>query len=136
MPADADRSPDDVVRAEVAVATHVLGSQIGVDIVRFMARHGDTTRGVYWRDIANALPTYAESSLRRQIAELEDAGVLSVEVPEGFERGGRRGVTVKYIYNPARLDELLTFTKLWLSGQAAADDEPIVTLRKPAREES
>lgn len=118
MPSDSPIEPEGTSRADIAAATRVFGSQASVDLMRFMAGQDDLSRGVYWRDIAHALPEYPESSLRRQLGELEDAGVVLVEAPGATTRGGRRGVPVKYVYNPARLDQLFAVTRSWLSGEA------------------
>jgi len=106
------------------VATRILGSQVGLELVRFLATLPAERGGAYWREIADALSTYAATSIRRQLGELEDAGVIHVEVPLNAARGSRRGAPVKYTLDRPRLDAIFAATHDWLVG----GDEPTVRI--------
>lgn len=106
---------------EVRVAIRILGSEVGAQLVRFLATLPNPRAGAYWREIADALPGYAATSLRRHLAELEDAGVIAVEAPSNAERGNRRGAAVKYRLDEPRLEEVLAGTREWLLGGARPD---------------
>lgn len=135
MPSDAARESSGVERAEVLVATRVLGSAASVDLVRFMATRENIPAGFFWRDVAEALPQHPESNIRRQLAELEDAGVVAVDVPAGTPRGKRRGVPVKFYFQPDRLTELFAATQRWVTGGPEKSDHP-TALHTPTPAES
>lgn len=124
MPSDSSRKPQGVERAEVIVATRVLGNAVSVDLVRFMATRDEVSAGFFWRDVRDALPQHPESNIRRQLAELEDAGVVTVDVPAGTPRGQRRGVPVKFYFQPERLTELFAATQEWVTGGPEKPDHP------------
>jgi len=104
------------------VATRILGTQVGLELVRFLATLPSDRSGAYWREIADALPDYAPTSIRRQLGELEDAGVIHVDVPLNAARGSRRGAPVKYSLDRPRLDAIFVATHEWLVG----GDEPAI----------
>lgn len=106
------------------MATRILGSPVGLELVRFLATLPQPDNGAYWREIVGALASYAPTSIRRQLGELEDAGIVSVDVPLNAARGSRRGSSVKYALDQARLDAIFQATRAWLVG----DDEPPVHL--------
>lgn len=106
------------------MATRILGSQVGLELVRFLATLPQERSGAYWREIADALSSYAPTSIRRQLGELEDAGVIHVDVPLNAARGSRRGAPVKYTLDRPRLDAIFVATHEWLVG----GDEPAVRI--------
>ncbi len=119
-----DNGSHTAITDEVLMATRILGSQVGLELVRYLATVPAARGGAYWREIAEALPAAAQTSIRRQLAELEDAGVVHVEVPLNAARGSRRGSSVKYTLDRARLDEIFVATPEWLGG----GDEPAVRI--------
>lgn len=121
-PHDEPRSP--AITNEVLVSTRILGSQVGLELVRFLATLPAERSGAYWREIADALSGYAPTSIRRQLGELEDAGVIRVDVPLNAARGTRRGAPVKYTLDRSRLDQIFVATHEWLMG----GNEPAVRI--------
>ncbi|MET0888170.1 MAG: hypothetical protein ABWX92_17165 [Mycetocola sp.] len=119
-PNNEPRSP--AITNEVLVATRILGTQVGLELVRFLATLPSDRSGAYWREIADALPDYAPTSIRRQLGELEDAGVIHVDVPLNAARGSRRGAPVKYSLDRPRLDAIFVAIHAWLVG----GDEPAI----------
>ena len=106
------------------MATRILGSQVGLELVRFLATLPSERSGAYWREIADALSGYAPTSIRRQLGELEDVGVIHVDVPSNAARGTRRGAPVKYTLDRPRLDAIFAATHEWLVG----GEEPTVRI--------
>lgn len=106
------------------MATRILGTPVGPELVRFLATLPSERGGAYWREIAEALSPYAATTIRRQLAELEDAGVVRVEVPLNAVRGSRRGSPVKYALDRQKFDAIFVATHNWIMG----GDEPAVRI--------
>lgn len=121
MPNSHDGSRE-AITDEVLVATRILGSQVGLEIVRYLAKLPTGSGGAYWREILAALPGYPSTSIRRQLGELEDVGVVLVDVPFNATRGSRRGSSVRYTLDRERLDTIFVATYEWLLG----GDEPAI----------
>lgn len=94
----------------------VLGSAVSAQIVRYLASLPADRSWAYWREIDDALEGHASTSIRRQLGQLEDAGVVVVDVPGNAQRGGRRGSSVRYALDRGRLDAVITATHAWLLG--------------------
>lgn len=114
----------EAITDEVLVATRILGSRVGLELVRYLATLPTSRSGAYWREIVDALPGYATTSIRRQLGELEDVGVVLVEVPLNAARGSRRGSSVRYALDRDRLDAIFVATHEWLMG----GDEPAIRI--------
>ena len=105
------------------MATRVLGSYVGISIIRFLGSRTD--HSAYWREISKGLAEHAPITVRRQLESLEDTGVVTVSTPFGDEtppRGSRTGTPVLYTLDVDRLDSLFALTRAWLAG---GDPPPI-----------
>lgn len=84
--------------AEIDRFISVFGNRARLSIIRYLQAHGPALR----IDIAEAL-NIAKPTLGHHLAELEELGALTVDLPP--ER--RRGRTVRYSINNSVVDELL-----------------------------
>lgn len=90
--------------ALVDVAIEVLGSSARLELLRFIAENP----GAHYGRITEGVPGLGQTSRGRHLRALEDAGVVSVDLPPEE----RRGRSPRYTIEAARLDEL---TAAWIS---------------------
>ncbi|WP_277212358.1 ArsR/SmtB family transcription factor [Isoptericola croceus] len=88
---------------EVELAVAVFGNQVKHEIVRYLSSRDPA----FFGDVA-AGTELSRSTLSPHLAELEDLGVVVVDVP----RGQRRGRSVRYSVDRERVGQLL---QAWLT---------------------
>ncbi|PPH34159.1 hypothetical protein C5C28_10135 [Rathayibacter rathayi] len=104
------------------MAAHVLGSPINYAILRYLGGLDDPAKGAHWGDIADALPKFAATSIRRHLDKLEETAVVTVDTP----KGDRHGKSIRYSVDRERLE--LLFAQTFAFVIRDADIEPDVEL--------
>lgn len=100
--------PPSALPGDVEMAIESFGTMFSRAILRHLSTHGPTGAA----DLARELGTDANTA-RRTLQGLEDAGLVTADVPPGQ----RRGRMVMFTVQPERLEYLLAALKDYLLGR-------------------